>query len=59
MEREPKLVSTSVRPSDVTRINQLEAWMPEAMRYYQAAGGAPPPPSAPYKPAIGPMPQAS
>ena len=39
--------------------HRLETWMPEAMRYYQAAGGAPPPAPAPYKPAIGPLPQAS
>jgi len=49
----------STHPSDVTRINQLETWMPEAMRYYQAAGGTTPPAPAPYKPAIGPLPQAS
>src|SRR6478672_10215075 len=53
----PEFLST--HPSDVTRINQLETWMPEAMRYYQAAGGTPPPAPAPYKPAIGPLPQAS
>jgi predicted Zn-dependent protease len=51
----PEFLST--HPSDVTRINQLEAWMPEAMRYYQAAGGAPAPAPAPYRPAIGPLPQ--
>ena len=52
----PEFLST--HPSDVTRINQLEAWLPEAMRYYQGAGGggvAPAP--VPYKPAIGPLPQ--
>ena len=53
----PEFLST--HPSDVTRINQLETWMPEAMRYYQAAGGTTPPAPAPYKPAIGPLPQAS
>ena len=51
----PEFLST--HPSDVTRINQLVP-MPEAMRYYQAAEGPPPAP-APYKPAIGPLPQAS
>jgi predicted Zn-dependent protease len=53
----PEFLST--HPSDVTRINQLEVWMPEAMRYYHAAGGTTPAPTAPYKPAIGPLPQAS
>ena len=53
----PEFLST--HPSDVTRINQLESWMPEAMRYYQAANGETPPAPAPYKPAIGPMPQTS
>ena len=36
----PEFLST--HPSDVTRINQLEAWMPEAMRYYQAREEASP-----------------
>jgi metalloendopeptidase OMA1, mitochondrial len=53
----PEFLST--HPSDVTRINQLEAWLPEAMRYYHGAGGGPVPAPAPYKPAIGPLPQAS
>ena len=53
----PEFLST--HPSDVTRINQLEAWMPEAMRYYHAAEGTTPPSHAPYKPAIGPLPQTS
>ena len=53
----PEFLST--HPSDVTRINQLEAWLPEAMRYYHGAGGGPMPAPAPYKPAIGPLPQAS
>lgn len=51
----PEFLST--HPSDVTRINQLEAWLPEAMRYYQGAGGDVAPAPAPYKPAIGPLPQ--
>ena len=51
----PEFLST--HPSDVTRINQLEAWLPEAMRYYHGAGGGPMPAPAPYKPAIGPLPQ--
>ena len=53
----PEFLST--HPSDVTRINQLEAWLPEAMRYYHGAEGGPVPAPAPYKPAIGPLPQAS
>jgi predicted Zn-dependent protease len=53
----PEFLST--HPSDVTRINQLEAWLPEAMRYYHGAGGGPMPAPAPYKPAIGPLPQTS
>ncbi len=54
----PEFLST--HPSDVTRINQLEAWLPEAMRYYQGGeGGGSVPAPAPYKPAIGPLPQAS
>jgi predicted Zn-dependent protease len=53
----PEFLST--HPSDVTRINQLEAWMPEAMRYYHAAEGTTPPAPTPYKPAIGPLPRAS
>ncbi|HKT35488.1 MAG TPA: M48 family metallopeptidase [Nitrospira sp.] len=54
----PEFLST--HPSDVTRINQIEAWMPEAMHYYQAAGGGGTSPApTPYKPAIGPMPKAS
>jgi metalloendopeptidase OMA1, mitochondrial len=52
----PEFLST--HPSDLTRINQIEAWLPEAIQYYRAAGGevAPPPPL--YRPAIGPMPEA-
>jgi predicted Zn-dependent protease len=55
----PEFLST--HPSDVTRINQIEAWIPDAMRFYHATGvpempQAPPP--QPYKPLIGPMPQA-
>lgn len=53
----PEFLST--HPSDVTRINQLEAWLPEALHYYHGAGGHPEPAPAPHRPAIGPMPQAS
>lgn len=56
----PEFLST--HPSDVTRINQIEAWLPDAMRFYQPAGGSTPiqepPPRPLYKPEIGPMPQA-
>jgi metalloendopeptidase OMA1, mitochondrial len=54
----PEFLST--HPSDVTRINQIEAWLPEALQYYHASGGgAAPPAPAPYRPTIGPMPQPS
>ena len=54
----PEFLST--HPSDETRINQIEAWLPEALRYYHGAGGGTAlPPPAPYRPTIGPMPQAS
>jgi predicted Zn-dependent protease len=55
----PEFLST--HPSDISRINQLEAALPEAMRLYQPGGGGSPSspsgPSAPYRPLIGPMPQ--
>jgi predicted Zn-dependent protease len=56
----PEFLST--HPSDVTRINQIEAWIPEAMRYYHPAGAplvppAPTAPEPPYQPLIGPMPR--
>jgi predicted Zn-dependent protease len=54
----PEFLST--HPSDETRINQIEAWLPEALRYYHGpGGGAAPPAPAPYRPTIGPMPQTS
>jgi metalloendopeptidase OMA1, mitochondrial len=53
----PEFLST--HPSDLTRINQIEAWLPEALQYYRATGGAVAPPPPPYRPAIGPMPEAS
>ena len=31
----------STHPSDATRIKQIQGWMPEAMRYYQASKGLP------------------
>lgn len=33
----PEFLST--HPSDVTRINQIEAWIPDAMRYYRPVNG--------------------
>lgn len=53
----PEFLST--HPSDVTRINQIEAWLPEALQYYHDSGGKTAPAPTPYKPAIGPMPQIS
>ena len=54
----PEFLST--HPSDLTRINQIEAWLPEALRYYRGpGGGAAPPAPAPYRPKIGPMPETS
>lgn len=53
----PEFLST--HPSDITRINQIEAWIPDAMRFYQpAASPAPEPPPRPlFRPEIGPMPR--
>jgi predicted Zn-dependent protease len=53
----PEFLST--HPSDVTRINQIEAWVPDAMHYYSPDGDllAPDQPAPPHRPAIGPMPQ--
>jgi predicted Zn-dependent protease len=51
----PEFLST--HPSDVARINQIEAWLPEAMKYYRGPGGTEPAQPAPYRPSIGPLPQ--
>lgn len=48
----PEFLST--HPSDVARINQIESWLPEVMKYYHAAQGGEPPVPAPYHPLIGP-----
>ena len=53
----PEFLST--HPSDVTRINQIEAWLPDAMQYYHGPGGGVQPVPVPYRPLIGPMPQSS
>lgn len=54
----PEFLST--HPSDITRINQIEAWLPNAMQYYHPGQtpGAPPAPGKiepPYQPPIGPF----
>jgi len=54
----PEFLST--HPSDLTRINQIEAWLPEALQHYRGpAGGSAPPVPTPYRPTIGPMPETS
>jgi predicted Zn-dependent protease len=35
----PEFLST--HPSDVTRINQLESWTPDALRFYRSSGAPP------------------
>ncbi|MGH7208567.1 MAG: M48 family metallopeptidase [Nitrospiraceae bacterium] len=56
----PEFLST--HPSDVSRIQQIEAWVPDAMRFYHPTGvpaeQTPDRPSQPYRPEIGPMPSA-
>ncbi|WP_202967268.1 hypothetical protein [Nitrospira moscoviensis] len=53
----PEFLST--HPSDVMRINQIEAWLPEALQHYTGPAGGIVPPPAPYRPLIGPMPRSS
>ncbi|MDH4237591.1 MAG: M48 family metallopeptidase [Nitrospira sp.] len=56
----PEFLST--HPSDVSRINQIEDWLPDAMKYYRGPGGDIPPSMTipkPYRPPIGPLPQSS
>ncbi len=48
----PEFLST--HPSDLARINQIEAWLPEAMKYYHATQENQRPVPAPYHPIIGP-----
>ncbi|MBI4000677.1 MAG: M48 family metalloprotease [Nitrospira defluvii] len=55
----PEFLST--HPSDVTRINQIEAWIPDALKYYHPSGKTPAfpiGPIQPYRPPVGPMPEA-
>jgi predicted Zn-dependent protease len=52
----PEFLST--HPSDVTRINQIEAWIPDALKHYRPEHPpAPLTPIQPYRPPIGPMPE--
>ncbi|HKW86385.1 MAG TPA: M48 family metallopeptidase [Nitrospiraceae bacterium] len=52
----PEFLST--HPSDVTRINQIEAWVPDAMRFYRPDHEpSSTSPTSPYRPEIGPMPK--
>jgi predicted Zn-dependent protease len=53
----PEFLST--HPSDLTRINQIEAWLPDAMQHYHGPNAPTAPPPVPYRPLIGPMPQLS
>ena len=52
----PEFLST--HPSDITRINQIEAWTEEALKFYRPPGGIPPIPEPKPVPSvpIGPMP---
>ncbi|MFO0773295.1 MAG: M48 family metallopeptidase [Nitrospiraceae bacterium] len=43
----PEFLST--HPSDVTRMNQIEAWIPDALRFYQTAGTVGAPTESPVK----------
>ncbi|MCC2641020.1 MAG: putative Peptidase Ste24p [Nitrospira sp.] len=55
----PEFLST--HPSDVSRINQIEAWIPEALKHYHDPGQIPTIPFGPiqpYRPPVGPMPEA-
>jgi len=49
----PEFLST--HPSDLARINQIEGWLPEALKYYHAAHGDEGPAPTPYQPKIGPV----
>lgn len=49
----PEFLST--HPSDSARINQIEDWIPEALKYYHAVREQEQPEPAPYRPLIGPV----
>jgi predicted Zn-dependent protease len=51
----PEFLST--HPSDTSRINQIEAWLPEAMKFYRGPGAVEPVQPAPVRPSIGPLPR--
>lgn len=51
----PEFLST--HPSDTSRIDQIEAWLPEAMKFYRGPSGIEPAAPAPYHPSIGPLQQ--
>ena len=51
----PEFLST--HPSDVTRINQIENWMPEALHYYQDGASPNSTPIPPAPPIFIPMPK--
>ena len=53
----PEFLST--HPSDLTRINQIEGWLPDALQHYHASDGGILPHRIPYRPLIGPMPKES
>ncbi|CUQ67851.1 putative Peptidase M48, Ste24p [Candidatus Nitrospira inopinata] len=48
----PEFLST--HPSDSTRLNQIEAWLPDALKHYRGSERQEPSPAQPYRPAIGP-----
>ena len=48
----PEFLST--HPSDVTRINQIEEWVPDALRFYHKPGMPAPTPDRPVLPDFGP-----
>ncbi|MCP9455496.1 MAG: M48 family metallopeptidase [Nitrospira sp.] len=53
----PEFLST--HPSDATRLNQIEAWLPEVLKLYQQTEGMKPVPIQPYRPPVGPLPPSS
>src|SRR5689334_11462663 len=51
----PEFLST--HPSDTSRIDQIEAWIPEAMKFYRGPKAIEPGQPVPYHPSIGPLPR--